>query len=232
MNMTRLFCLLVLGVSVSLIQGCAPNDVFHKRSRGKWVTKESYSLADTLLVKDYALFNSRSKQSFSPEKGPFEVDEDSLFTVLVSSIKKLSLENIKIEMGNNIIDSTVYRIQVVGIKHFDDSYIYEIAGDTRNSPALVLITNAHNQYLFSGFISSGGMAGSSGYAITTWLGLFVFVVDQNEIVYSRHIRYKSDQIWADSEDEILAVPPLAAVKQEHWDELVRRAMKDYIKRMK
>jgi len=52
------------------------------------------------------------------------------------------------------------------------------------------------------------------------------------VIYSRHIRYKSDQVWADSEDEILAVPPLAAVKQEHWDELVRRAMKDYIKRLK
>jgi hypothetical protein len=76
------------------------------------------------------------------------------------------------------------------------------------------------------------MAGSSGYNILTWLSLFVFVVDQNEIVYSRHIRYKSDQVWADTEEEILAVPPLAAVRQEHWDELVMLAMKDYIKRMK
>jgi hypothetical protein len=184
------------------------------------------------VVKDYALYNSRSKQSFSPEKGPFEVDEDSLFTVLVSSFKKLGLGNIKTESGSNIIDSVFYRIQVVGLKHFEKSYINEIAGDTRKLPALVLITNAHNQYLFSGFISSGGMAGSSGYNILTWLSLFVFVVDEDEIVYSRHIRYKSDQVWADTEEEILAVPPLAAVRQEHWDELVRLAMKDYIKRMK
>ncbi|MCH6198837.1 hypothetical protein MMU07_04565 [Aquiflexum sp. LQ15W] len=230
--MSRLLSLLVLGISLCLIQGCAPNDVYYKKSRGKWVTKKSYSLADTLVVKDYALYNSRAKVSLSPEKGPFEVDKDSLLTVLLSSFKRLGLENIKTEIGSNVIDSTLYRTQGVRVRHFDDSYINKIAGDTHNCPALVLITYAHNQFAFTGFISSGGMAGSSGYTILTWLSLFVFVVDQNEIVYSRHILYKSDQVWADTEEEILAVPPLAAVRQEHWDELVRLAMKDYIKRMK
>jgi len=230
--MSRLLFRLVLGVSLCLIQGCAPNDVFHKKSKGKWVTKKSYNQADTLVIKDYALYNSRGKISLFAEKSHFEVDKDSLLTVLLSSLKKLGLENIKMKKGSNIVDSTLYLQEGVRIRHFDESYIYKIAGDTRNSPALVLITFAHNQFFFTGFISSGGMAGSSGYTILSWLSLFVFVVDQNEIVYSRHIRYKSDQVWADSEDEILAVPPLAAVKQEHWDELVRRAMKDYIKRMK
>jgi hypothetical protein len=230
--MGRLLLLLVLGISICLIQGCAPNDVFYKKNKARWVTKKSYNRADTLVVKDYALYNSRAKLSFSPDKGPFEVDKDSLFSVLVSSINKLGLKNLKMEIGRNIIDSASYRRDGLSIRQFSESYINEIAGDTRDSPALVLITYAHHQYFFTGFISSGGMAGSSGYTTLTWLSLFVFLVDQNEIVYSRHINYKSDQIWADTEEEILAVPPLAAVKQEHWDELVRLAMKDYIKRMK
>jgi hypothetical protein len=120
-DMTRLFCLLVLGVSVSLIQGCAPNDVFHKKSKGKWVTKKSYNQADTLVIKDYALYNSRGKISLFAEKSHFEVDKDSLLTVLLSSLKKLGLENIKIKKGSNIVDSTLYLQEGVRIRHFDES---------------------------------------------------------------------------------------------------------------
>ena len=47
---------------ISLLSlGCASNNVFHKKSKGNWVTKKYYNASDTLVVRNYGLYNSRNE---------------------------------------------------------------------------------------------------------------------------------------------------------------------------
>ncbi|WP_114752798.1 hypothetical protein [Pleomorphovibrio marinus] len=229
--MRNLFILPLLLISL-LFLGCAPNNVFHKKSRGKWVTKKSYTTTDTLVVRNYGLYNSINEVLLTPNKKPLFVNKDSLLMVFKKSIYKIDFNLIDINLSKNLIDSSLYRQQAVRIGHIDDTYIRTLADSIIGNVKLIPIIYAHNQYSFVTSFSGVGNFSSKGWYFITYLSLFVFVIKEDEIVYSRHIRYKSDQVWADSREEILAVPPLAAVKQEHWDELVRLAMEDYIKRLR
>jgi hypothetical protein len=219
---------LLLAFSVS----CTPNKHFFKKSRGKWVTKKSYNAQDVLVLNNYGIYNSINEELLIPNKEPFPVNKDSLLLVFDKSLNRIGLKNISIEYTNNIIDSALYLQTAVRIRHFDEIYIDSLAESSPGKIKIVPVVYAHNQYTFAASFSSGGLFSSNGWFFVTYLSLFVFVIKEDEIIYSRQIQFASDQVWANSKNEILAVPPLAAVRQEHWDELVRLAMKDYIKRMK
>ncbi|MCH6198839.1 hypothetical protein MMU07_04575 [Aquiflexum sp. LQ15W] len=226
--MKHIRIVLLFALSVS----CTPNDVFHKKSRGKWITKKSYDLGDTIIVNNFGLYNTRNEVLLIANKEPFPVNKDSLLAIFQKSLSTLGLSRLEISFKDNLIDSSLFRQYAIRMKHLEDSYVSSFVKFSKHNTVLVPLIYADNQYQFTGYFTSGGAFGSSGWNAITWLHLFVFIFQNEEIIYSRHIRYKSDVVWADTEEEILAVPPLAAVRQEHWDELVRLAMKDYIKRVK
>jgi hypothetical protein len=219
-------------LALSLFTGCGKTDVFFRIGKIKRVTQNQYQ-DDPLLLRNHAIYNSRMTLSFFAENKPFPLEKDSLRQLVFDVFKGLDIDSLKIVGGENIIDSTLYQHPFAfNLRRIKSTYLNELAGNTEGVSVLVPLVYGYNRISFTGFISSGGLAGSSGWYFISYLDLIVYIVKDQKVIYSRHIRYKSDQVWADSEDEILAVPPLAAVKQEHWDELVRQAMKDYIKRLK
>jgi hypothetical protein len=218
-------------IVLSLLTGCGKTDVFFRQGKLKSVTKKEYK-KEALLIRNYAIYNSRRETSFISENKPFPVNKDSLHQVVFGIFHSLDIDSLKIVGGQNLIDSALYVKPAFNFRRVDNSYLKELAGNTKGVSILIPLVYAYNNFSFTGFISSGGMLGSSGWYFITYINLFVFVICDEQIIYSRHFVYKSDQVWVDSKDEILAVPPLVAVKQEHWDKLVRLAMKDYIKRLK
>jgi hypothetical protein len=218
-------------LALSFLTGCGKTDIFFREGKFKSVTQKHYQF-EPLLLRNHTIYNSRQKVSFFSEYEPFQIDKDSLRQVVFDVFEGLDIDSLKIVGGENLIDSALYKNPTFNFRKIDSGYLTELAGNTEGVAVLVPLVYAYNLFSFTGFISSGGLAGSSGWYFISYLDLIVYIVKDQKVIYSRHIRYKSDQVWADSEDEILAVPPLAAVKQEHWDELVRRAMKDYIKRLK
>jgi hypothetical protein len=215
----------------AFLSGCISNDIYFKQSKSKSVKLRSYP-QNQILIRNFAIYNSREERSLIPNNEPFLIDKDSLSQVILRSLQELGIKSLKIVNGENIIDSTLYKKTVINIGRIDEQYLRKLAGNTSNQTVLIPVINAINRFAFTGFISSGGISGDSGFYFITWLDLIVYIIRDDQIIYSRHISYKSDQVWANSRAEILDVPPLAAVKQEHWDELVRLAMKDYIKRLK
>jgi hypothetical protein len=185
-----------------------------------------------LLMRNYAIYNSRQERLLTAENEPFTIDKDSLRQVIFDVFTGLNIDSLKIVDGDNLIDSALYLKSAFTFGRVDRSYLKALAGNTEGVAVLVPLVYAYNRFSSTGFISSGGMSGSSGWYLISWINFFVYIIRDDQIIYSRLFVYKSDQVWADTEEEILAVPPLAAVRQEHWDELVRLAMKDYIKRMK
>lgn len=218
-------------IALSLLTGCGKTDVFFRKGKFKSVTAKQYQ-DYPLLVRNYAIYNSRRGSSFFSVNEPFQIDKDSLRQVVFNVFGDLDIDSLKIVGGENLIDSSLYVKPAFTFGRIESSYLKELAGDTKGIAVLVPLIYGYNNFSSSGYISSGGLSGSSGWFFISFINFFVYVILNDHIIYSRHILYKSDQVWADTEEEILAVPPLAAVRQEHWDELVRLAMKDYIKRMK
>jgi hypothetical protein len=161
------------------------------------------------------------------------IDKDSVMKVVGKSFNKLEIPIVnKFHFGDNYIDSTFYKNHVINIRHIDEGWIKEIAGDTKYKKVLVPFIYIFNGITFTGFISSGGVSGSSGFHLMTFLNLMVFIVEDEKIIYSSQALHTTERTWADSRAEAEALPPAPLVKQEHWDELVRLAMEDYIKRLK
>jgi len=229
--MRNILNLALLVGALILSFGCAPNEVFHKQSRGKWISQKSYFCKDTLVLNNYSLYNSREELLLVPNNQPFQFNEDSISQVFIDSFKKLELANVEVNFSQNIIDSLIFK-RPIYIRNLDPSFIAELAGSTNGKTILIPLIYAYNRIAFTAYFTSGGGFGDNGWYFITYLDLIVFIVKSDKVIYSRHFSYKSDQVWADTRSEIEAVPPLAAVKQEHWDELVRLAMEDYIKRLK
>lgn len=196
------------------------------------MTNKSYAKIDTLLVSNFALYNSKKEVLLMRNQHPSPVNIDSVLAVFESWLGKLGLENLNIDFANNVVDSALYYGYVVKLKHLDDTYLRSIVDTTSKSAILVPIIIANNDYRFVSYFTSGGGFGGGGWNTITWLHLIVYIFKDQEVVYSRHYRYKSIVIQVESKGEAMEMPPLTPVKQEHWDELVRLAMKDYIERLK
>jgi hypothetical protein len=218
-------------IALITLTGCGKTDIFFRQGQLKSVTKKEYK-NESLLIRNHAVYSSKRENSLGSENMPFRIDKDSLVQVVFKAFEGLGIDSLKIVGGQNLIDSTLYIKPAFTFGRIESSYLKDLAGNSEGVTVLVPLVYAYNDFSFTGFISSGGMSGNSGWYFISFLNLFVYIIRDDQIIYSRHFVYKSDQVWADTEEEILAVPPLAAVKQEHWDELVRLAMKDYIKRMK
>jgi len=161
------------------------------------------------------------------------IDEDSVMKIVGKSFKKLKIPFVNnFDFGENHIDSAFYKNHVINIRHIDEGWIKEIAGNTKDKKVLVPFIYIFNGITFTGFIGSGGVSGSSGFHLMTFLNLMLFIVENEEIVYSSQVLHTTERTWADSREEAEALPPAPLVKQEHWDELLRLAMEDYIKRLK
>jgi hypothetical protein len=222
---------IILIVFLFLFSGC--NKEFRTLSKSRSTKQSAYAAADSVHLENYILYNTVSHLSFTRNNKPMPIDKDSVMEVVGESFKKLEVSFVdNFHLGDNHIDSIFYQNQVIKIKHIDKNWIKEVAGDTKGRKVLVPFIYIFNRITFTGYITSGGMAGSSGYHLMTFLNLMVFIVEDDDIVYSGQTLHTSERTWANSREEAEAIPPAPLVRQEHWDELVRLAMKDYIKRVK
>jgi hypothetical protein len=213
------------------ISGC--HREFSKVSRGSHTTQKQYALQEPLRIKDYSLYNAKASLSFEVNSTPAPINGDSLMQVFWKSFEKLDLPTeLRLSEGKNQVDSAFYDDYVIKIRKIDEQWVKDIADADASTPILVPIIHILTRNSFTSFISSGGLAGSNGFNVVSFVNLIVYVVEDGEIVYSRHVRHSSDITKANSREEAEAIPPAPLVTQEHWDELVRRAMKDYIKRLK
>jgi hypothetical protein len=216
---------------LTIITGC--HREFSRLNKGNSKVEKFYSHSDSLIIKNYVLYNSQAHANLSHNSLPIPIHEDSVMQVAWESFDKLDLPIVShLEKGQNHIDSTFYKDYLIRIRKIDKEWIKEVAGESNDHLVLVPVISILNKIGFTGFISSGGMAGSSGFIMNSFVNLIIFIVQNNEIIYISQIRHSSDTTKANSRSEAEAIPPAPLVTQEVWDELVRLAMEDYIKRLK
>ena len=221
----------VFVLAITLMTGC--HKEYSKLNRRFSTTQKTYSLKDTLHIRNYILYNTQDHLSLVFNNKPIPINEDSVMQVVLGSFEKLEIPLVShLEKGKNHIDSAFYKDYLVRIRKIDENWIKEVAGDTHGCLTLIPFIYIFNRISFTGYITSGGMAGNNGFHVVSFVNLIVYLVEDDKIIYSNQIRYTTERTWADTRAEAEALPPAPSVNQEHWDELVRLAMEDYIKRLK
>lgn len=216
---------------LTMLNGC--HKEFSKLNKGFSTTEKFYSYPDSLTIKNYILFNSQAHANLSHNSKYIPINEDSVMQVIEKSFEKLDLPIFsQVREGKNHIDSAFYQDYLIRIRKIDEDWIKEVAGDSNGCVTLVPFISILNKIGFTGFISSGGITGGDGFIMNSFVNVIIFIVDNDEIIYSRQIRHSSERTLADSRAEAEALPPAPLVTQEVWDELVRLAMEDYLKRLK
>ncbi|EON76139.1 hypothetical protein ADIS_3267 [Lunatimonas lonarensis] len=223
-----MLCLLCL---VPIVSGCVKD--YRKLSRGKSTVLKSYSPNDTLVVSDYIFYNTRTHLSFGAENEPMEMNSDSVMQILVASFKNLGAPiQDRLELGKNHIDSTFIKKYVVRTRRVNSDWIKEVAGQSKGTYKLIPFLYILNRIAFTGYITSGGMSGSNGFYLVTYLNLIVYIVHENEIVYSSQALHTSELMRTDTRREAEALPSAIMITEENWQELARISMEDYFKRWK
>jgi len=122
------------------------------------------------------------------------IDTDSVMEVAGKSFAKLKIPfRNDFLLGKNYVDSAFYKNQVIKIKDINEDWIKEIAGDTKGRLTLVPFIYIFNSISFTGYITSGGMAGNNGFHLMTFLNLMVFIVKNDEIVYSSQALHSTER---------------------------------------
>jgi hypothetical protein len=227
----KILIAVIIVMVLTMMTGC--HKEFSRLNKRFSTTQKTYIQTDSLFIKNYILWSTQDHQSFTFNNKPIPISEDSVMKVVWKSFEKLDLPIVShFEKGQNHIDSTFYKDYLIRIRKIDQDFLKKIAGNYQKTRILIPVINLRNSIIFTGYITSGGMSGSNGFNMVSFVNLIVFIIEDKEIIYSRQIRHSSEITKADSRVEAEAIPPAPLVTQEVWDELVRLAMEDYTKRLK
>lgn len=181
---------------------------------------------DTLLLSDIIICkNHREGWKYTNKKQ--EINHDSVLTIFKRSLNKLPVYI-------NYSDSVRFHCD----KDFHHNYELKVS-KIENEKIIELMRNKNDQYVFIPYIylddwdataflfNRRGMINGEKYR-AHFLSLIVIIGYRDEIIYLKHYFYDGKN--ADI-DEIFPNPP-NPIAQKHWDKLVAKTMKDYIKRMR
>ena len=217
------------------------------KSKGKCceIISKKYRLNEPILLKNYVIYNTMDFNNIvSSNSMMWQTDFDSLINVFGSALNKLKLPVInKSYLGDNFTE--FYHIEKPPLRFikFDDDWIVSVVnlGDTQilskmlpdSSLILLPVVYLYNTVNFTGFMSSGGVAGDNGFFVHTYFYTMVYMIKNEQIVYKKFIRYKSEKSQNfNTRQEAVENAFAPMIKQEHWDEIVRLVMNDYVKRLK
>jgi hypothetical protein len=221
--------LLVL-VLASFLIGCKGLNSYYTHDRFQREIRSSYE-RDTLGLSDYFICSHQRQETlFGTEFEERLTDDDSILNQLVIKIGSQGI-HLAHELGVNIADSELCNRHVIKIKHVEKKIPTNSLNNTENVSRIITFLEIADIYRFTGYMTSNLVAGDGGFRKYTSISLIIFIVKNGEVIYSDHRRYASKRTMANSLEEVRAIPPAYQVREEHIDELVRRAMKRYVRRL-
>jgi hypothetical protein len=218
-------------IIIVINQGCKGLDSYNLHSRSKKITNRHYIKDDTIVVQNYILCNSQNNMSIlSYENKPIPYNADSVTNILVHSLSRLNLTfKFKFDEGYNYCDDTFFENRLARISKIEDNRIKQISTTNYGNVVLVPFVYINNAIMFKNYMSSSGVSSDDGFSVVSHLNLVIYILKNNEIIYRKHMRYGANSVNTEFRSEARAVPNGYMVNQEHWDELVKKVMTEYIK---
>jgi hypothetical protein len=211
-----------------LIVGCSVP--YYRYGSKNHFNRYQITSKDTLILNDYVLKSSVARSApFSPLYQQ-DLSEDSIINLVQVTFANNNIP-IKVDdksLGINYRDSInlkrLVRPRNVNIRKIinaiDDGYW-----------RVIPIIDFNNEVHFTGYVTSNLMAGNDGFLHNTHFTLLIYLYKGKELVYYSCHRYFSTDTKVSSFDEGFETPSGVSIKQEHWDELVRRTMRGYFKQV-
>jgi hypothetical protein len=159
-----------------------------------------------------------------------EIDSDSVMGSFYNELSRQGA-SLRVEQGENRATPLLCDREVIKLRSVKKDFLSEANTSDQGTRYLVPVVNVADIYRFTGYVTSGGMVGDSGYMRYTILSLLLFVVEDGEITYSDSRSFFSKTTMAPTLEEVKAIPPAYQVREEHIEELVRRGMRRYVRRL-
>jgi hypothetical protein len=189
--------------------------------------KEHYSSKDTLYIGNILLCSHYQKGLFT-EMMNEPINQDSIFNIFLSSLEKLSLP---IKLEDNITfycDSSLNKHKVLKIGNIDSNLIYSLVKYEPDKVSLIpylrIFIRDQNIFTISPFT---GFHGGGIPERDSFVGMVIFLVKNEEIIYSRMWVFTARTVDIDAGEE-----PENTIEQKHWDKLVYKVMRNYKRRLR
>jgi hypothetical protein len=185
--------------------------------------------ADTLKLSNYLVY------SFVTRSAPFyPVTEQFLNSDSIIEKLRIAFENNAIPINAQTITGINYRDsmkmhRLIRFGNIDEDLISR-ASDIEGY-ILFPVISFTNEVHFGGYMTANAMAGSGEFKHYSYLNILLYIIKEKEIIYKSHMRYLSDRFFISSFEEGYKLKSGLSIKQEHWDELVRRTMRGYFKQV-
>jgi hypothetical protein len=159
-----------------------------------------------------------------------EIDSDSIMGLFYNELSRQGA-SLRVDQGENRATPLLCDREVISLRQMKKHFLSAADLTGQGTRYLVPVVNIADIYFFTAYGTSGGMGGNSGYMRYTSLSLLLFVVENGEIIYAEKRRYASKRTNAPTLEEVKAIPPAYQVREEHIEELVRRGMRRYVRRL-
>jgi hypothetical protein len=184
---------------------------------------------DTLKLSNYILY------SFVTRSAPFyPVTEQILSSDSVIDKLRIALENNAIPYDDQTLSGINYRDsmkmkRLVKFKNLDEKKIISAADS--GGYYLLPVISFTNEVHFGGYMTANLISGTGEFKHYSYFNLLLYIIKDKKIIYKSHMWYLSDRYFVNSFEEGYKLPSGVSIKQEHWDELVRRTMRGYFKQV-
>lgn len=183
--------------------------------------EEFYNSSDSLLLADYIIYGISENQNFRLK---IELNDDSLFNILKSSLSKQQL-NINYEDENhNYSNLSFFSDEYLTLKKINKSILFKSASDYPDKKLIFPVLLKYYKHR-TNFDASVTVYPRFYCQIT----LAVFVVQNCEVLYYKQVRHEEivNKEYHPFEFEDFHIP----ISQQDWDDMIKEVMKEYIERL-
>jgi hypothetical protein len=166
----------------------------------------------------------------SPKFKNIEVDSDSLINLVVNNLLNLNI-NIKVGEIKNISEDAFCHSQFIRIRDLKNIDFDKLGINSKGKRVLIPIIQIDDIFRFTAYITSNNVSGDAGFNNVTYFSFLPVIIENNKVIYADNIRYGSKGTTTHSREEAENLPIAYQVKEKHIEELVRRAMRRYVKRL-
>lgn len=208
--------------TIFMLSSCGSQGYYFENKRN-YHFQESYT-NDSLYVGDYVMFGTYMRERLN--YGMVRLNNDSISSVFSQAVKGTSLPISFQNNGRNLSNQQIISSFQSRARHVSKNTIIDLIKTIRidNSSKVIIPVIKFNYHTYNG----GSVAGVTKYFVTN-LSLSIFIIENNEIIYYKKMRY---EVRADDEhiSRYHKYYPLP-IPQEKWDGLVKEVMREYIERL-
>lgn len=222
----KLRFVIAIGLAITF-QGCVAkywqNGHFRKKAVSSYVRKP-------LQYRDFTICNIIGRQGYVENLKVVETDTDSLLDIFETALSNNGIRIIRNE-GENRCHNGLIASRPLRANDIRTEDAIQLLDENIEGLQLIPIIYIDNHIIFTGSISSAGVTDDHGFLFIPFVTLLIFIFEGEELVYRHMVTHKADALRAPYLDEAHELTSAGTVTQENWDELVRRTMRRYKKRL-